>query len=159
MKQQLITCLTDRNNSPLRWRSAHNFVDMNSHDCSLCRRVSEARAWEDRRRSTSLRACVCSRISRARLSACDFFVEKLYGMRAHALAVHACSLARGRPRRPAPAFGLGGSAAKWTNVVWPIKCRLTYKPTNKHTLLFYRYRRADQGRLRPKIKYEVSSCQ
>ena len=31
--------------------------------------VSEARAWEDRRRSTYLLACVCSRLSRARLSA------------------------------------------------------------------------------------------
>ena len=29
----------------------------------------------------------------------DYFVEKLYGMRARALAVHACPLARGRPRR------------------------------------------------------------
>ena len=32
--------------------------------------VSEARAWEGRRRSTSLRASVCSRLSPARLSAC-----------------------------------------------------------------------------------------
>ena len=31
--------------------------------------VSEARAWEDRRRSTYLRAWVCSRLSRSRLSA------------------------------------------------------------------------------------------
>ena len=43
----------------------------------------------------------------------DFFVEKLYGMRGRALAVHACPLARGRPRRLLdPALGLGGSAAK-----------------------------------------------
>ena len=27
---------------------------------------------------------------------------------------------------------LGGSAAKWTNVVWPIKSRQTNKPTNTH---------------------------
>ena len=32
-------------------------------------------------------------------AAYDFFVEKLYGMRARALAVHACPRARGRPRR------------------------------------------------------------
>ena len=55
VKQQLITCLTDRNDSPLRWRSLHDWVYMNSHECSLCR---------------SLRACVCSRLSPARLSAC-----------------------------------------------------------------------------------------
>ena len=48
--------------------------------------------------------------------------------------------ARARGRRPRQRLGcsrpLGGSAAKWTNVVWPIKSR----QTNKHTLLFYRYR-------------------
>ena len=60
-------------------------------------------------------------------------------MRARALAV--CMLAR-RARGAARDDGLaalgvlGGSAAKWTNVVWPIKSR----QTNKHTLLFYRYR-------------------
>ena len=64
-----------------------------------------------------------------------FFVEKLYGMRARALAVHALA------RDGLAAIGvLGGSAAKWTNVVWPIKSRQTNKPTNKDTLLFYRYR-------------------
>ena len=55
VKQQLITCFNDWNDSMLRWRSLHDWVYMNSHDCSLCR---------------SLRACVCSRLSRARLSAC-----------------------------------------------------------------------------------------
>ena len=72
----------------------------------------------------------------------DFFVEKLYGMRARALAVHALDrAARGATRDGLAALGvLGGSAAKWTNVVWPIKRRQTDKPTNKHTLLFYRYR-------------------
>ena len=64
----------------------------------------------------------------------DFFVEKLYGMRASALAVHALAPARGAARddgwscsRP-----LGGSAAKWTNVVWPIKSRQTNQQTNTH---------------------------
>ena len=65
----------------------------------------------------------------------DFFVEKLYGMRARALAVHA--LARSRAGSPATAalgvLGvLGGSAAKWTNVVWPIKRRQTNQQTNTH---------------------------
>ena len=32
-----MTCLNDRNDSPLRWRSLHDWVYMNSHDCSLCR--------------------------------------------------------------------------------------------------------------------------
>ena len=59
--------------------------------------------------------------------------SKLYGMRARALAVR-------RRRRLLLSRPLGGSAAKWTNVVWPIKRRQTDKPTNKHTLLFYRYR-------------------
>ena len=61
----------------------------------------------------------------------DFFVEKLYGMRARALAVHALA------RDGLAAIGvLGGSAAKWTNVVWPIKSRQTNKPTTKtHTTL------------------------
>ena len=51
----------------------------------------------------------------------DFFVEKLYGMRARALgAVHALArAARGAARDGLAALGvLGGSAAKWTNVVW-----------------------------------------
>ena len=72
VKQQLITCLTDRNDSPLRWHSLRDWVYMNSHDCILCRSSSSCcvSRCEDRRRSTSLRACVCSRLSRARLSAC-----------------------------------------------------------------------------------------
>ena len=65
----------------------------------------------------------------------DFFVEKLYGMRARALA-SACACprgARGRPRRLGCSLGvLGGSAAKWTNVVWPIKSRPTDKQINTH---------------------------
>ena len=71
-KQQLITCLTDRNDSPLRWRSLRDWVYMNSHDCILCRSSSSCcvSSCEDRMRSTSLRACVCSRLSPARLSAC-----------------------------------------------------------------------------------------
>ena len=60
------------------------------------------------------------------ISAAIFSVEKLYGMRARALAVHMCMLARARAAARddgscSPA--LGGSAAKWTNVVWPIKSR------------------------------------
>ena len=72
VKQQLITCLTDRNDSPLRWRNLRDWVYMNSNDCILCRSCSSCcvSRCEDRRRSTSLRACVCSRLSRARLSAC-----------------------------------------------------------------------------------------
>ena len=77
------------------------------------------------------------------ISAATFFVEKLYGMRARALgAVHALArAARGATRDGLAALGvLGGSAAKWTNVVWPIKSRPTNQQRNKHTLLFYRYR-------------------
>ena len=48
--------------------------------------------------------------------------------------------ARGCPRRLLLSRPLGGSTAKWTNVVWPIKSRQTNQQTNKHTLLFYRYR-------------------
>ena len=64
----------------------------------------------------------------------DFLVEKLYGMRARMLSL--CMLARaargaarddGSCSRP-----LGGSAAKWTNVVWPIKSRQTNQQTNTH---------------------------
>ena len=86
----------------------------------------------------------------------DFFVEKLLKSFSHCTC--ACPrCARGRQRRRLLlSRPLGGSAAKWTTVVWPIKSRTTNQQTNKHTLLFYRYRRADQGRLRPKIKYEVS---
>ena len=40
--------------------------------------------------------------------------------------------ARGRPRRLGCSLGLGGSAAKWTNVVWPIKSRQTNQQTNTH---------------------------
>ena len=47
-------------------------------------------------------------------------------MRARALAVHACPRARGAARDGLAALGvLGGGAAKWTNVVWPIKSRQT----------------------------------
>ena len=65
----------------------------------------------------------------------DFFVEKLYGMRARALDVHGCPLgAEGRPRRrPLLSWPLGGSAAKWSNVVWPIKRRQTNRQTNQQT--------------------------
>ena len=62
----------------------------------------------------------------------------------HARACSRCAClparARGRPRRLGCSRTLGGSAAKWTNVVWPIKSRQTNQQTNKHTLLFYRYR-------------------
>ena len=78
----------------------------------------------------------------------DFLVEKLYGMRALALgAVHALARrARGAVRTGLAALGvLGGSAANWTNVVWPIKSRQTNRQTDKHTLLFYRYRLADHA--------------
>ena len=59
----------------------------------------------------------------------------------------ACPLARrvARDGRLAALGVLGGSAAKWTNVVWPIKRRQTNQQTNKHTLLFYRYRLADHA--------------
>ena len=57
-------------------------------------------------------------------------------------AVHALArAARGAARDDGSCSpALGGSAAKWTNVVWPIKRRQTNQQTNKHTLLFYRYR-------------------
>ena len=90
----------------------------------------------------------------------DFFVVKLYGMRAHAPgAVHALARAA-RAGPPATAWLLSRTRRQRRKVE---KCRVadkkqtdkpTDKPTNKHTLLFYRYRRADQGRLRPKIKYD-----
>ena len=65
------------------------------------------------------------------------YVEKLYGMRARMLSlycVHACPrCARGAARDGLAALGvLGGSAAKWTNVVWPIKSRQTNQQTNTH---------------------------
>ena len=42
-------------------------------------------------------------------------------------------LARGAARDGLAALGvLGGSAAKWTNVVWPIKSRPTNRQTNTH---------------------------
>ena len=48
--------------------------------------------------------------------------------------VHACPRARGAARDGLAALGvLGGSAAKWTNVVWPIKSRQTNQQTNKQT--------------------------
>ena len=56
-------------------------------------------------------------------------------MRARALgAVHALARrARGAARDGLAALGvLGGSAAKWTNVVWPIKSRQTNRQTNTH---------------------------
>ena len=73
-------------------------------------------------------------------SAQRFFVVKLYGMRARALAVHACPRARGRPRR----LLLSATLRQRRKVD---KCRVadkkqTNKPTDKHTLLFYRYRLA-----------------
>ena len=71
----------------------------------------------------------------------DFFVEKLYGMRARALAVHALARSRAGPPATAPAaLGvLGGSAAKWTNVVWPIKSRQTNQQTNQQTNTHYSF--------------------
>ena len=54
-------------------------------------------------------------------------------MRARALAVHALARSRGAgPRRLGCSRPLGGSAAKWTNVVWPIKSRPTDKQINTH---------------------------
>ena len=88
----------------------------------------------------------------------DFFVEKLYSMRALALA-SAClpARARGAARDGLAAIGvLGGSAAKWTNVVWPIKSRQTNKPTNKHTLLFYRYRSHGEDSCSPRCRIRES---
>ena len=55
-------------------------------------------------------------------------------MRARALAVHACPLARGRPRR----LLLSATRRQRRKVD---KCRVAdKKQTDKHTLLFYRYR-------------------
>ena len=54
-------------------------------------------------------------------------------MRSRALAVHACPRgARGRDRDGSCSRPLGGSAVKWTNVVWPIKSRPTDKQINTH---------------------------
>ena len=73
-------------------------------------------------------------------SAQRFFVEKLYGMRARALgAVHALARARGAARDGSCSPALGGSAAKWTNVVWPIKSRQTNKPINQQTNTHYSF--------------------
>ena len=58
-------------------------------------------------------------------------------MRARALAVHACPRARGAARDGLAA--LGGSAAKWTNVVWPIKSRQTNQQTNQQTNTHYSF--------------------
>ena len=55
-------------------------------------------------------------------------------MCARALAVHALARARGAGRDGLAALGvLGGSAAKWTNVVWSIKRGQTNQQT--HTTL------------------------
>ena len=92
----------------------------------------------------------------------DFFVEKLYGMRAGGLAVHALKLARARAgplATTAPALSATRRQRRKVDKCCVADKKKTDRQTNKHTLLFYRYRRADQGRLRPKIKYEVSSCQ
>ena len=61
--------------------------------------------------------------------------------RARALAVHACPpRAQGRPRRRLLlSRPLGGSAAKWTIVVWPIKRRQTDKPTNQQINTHYSF--------------------
>ena len=80
---------------------------------------------------------------------CDFFVEKLYGMRARALgAVHACPRgARGRPRRLLLSRTRRQLAPQSGQiVVWPIKSRQTNKQTDKHTLLFIQGRRHRGGR-------------
>ena len=72
----------------------------------------------------------------------NFFVEKLYGMRVRVLSkVHACPRARRRAARDGlVALGvLGGSAAKWTNVVWPIKRRQTNQQTNQQTNTHYSF--------------------
>ena len=77
------------------------------------------------------------------ISAAIFFVEKLYGMRACALGASALCMrlpVRAGPPATAPCSpALGGSAAKWTNVVWPIKSRQTNKPTNKQTNTHYSF--------------------
>ena len=64
----------------------------------------------------------------------DFFVEKLYGTHARALAVHALARARarGRPRRRLLQSEYSEAALWWTNVVWPIKSRQTNRHTNTH---------------------------
>ena len=62
----------------------------------------------------------------------DFFVEKLYGMRVRVLASACLPAAGARPLATSADPALGGSAAKWTNVVWPIKSGQTNKPTNTH---------------------------
>ena len=71
----------------------------------------------------------------------DFFVEKLYGMRARALgAVHAFPRARGAARDGSCSLSATRRQRRKVD-----KCRVadkkkTDKPTDKHTLLFYRYR-------------------
>ena len=69
----------------------------------------------------------------------DFFVEKLYGMRARALAVHALAArARGRPRR----LGCSRSTRRQRRKV--DKCRVadkkkTDKPTDRQTNTHYSF--------------------
>ena len=67
----------------------------------------------------------------------DFFVEKLYGMRARALTVHMCMRLPARAGPPAtadPALGHTEAAPQsGKNVVWPIKSRQTNRQT--HTTL------------------------
>ena len=82
----------------------------------------------------------------------------------HARACSRCAHARARGAGPLATTADPALSATRRQRPKLDKCRVadkkqTDKPTNKHTLLFYRYRRADQGRLRPKTKYEVSSCQ
>ena len=76
----------------------------------------------------------------------DSFVEKLYGMRARGLAAHALARARAGPLATmAPALSATRRQRRKVD-----KCRVadkkkTDRQTNKHTLLFYRYRYLSHG--------------
>ena len=68
------------------------------------------------------------------ISTALFSLRSIRHARACSRCACACPRARGRSRRRLILLSrpLGGSAAKWTNVVWPIKSRPTNQLTNTH---------------------------
>ena len=71
----------------------------------------------------------------------NFFVEKLYGMRARALAVRMHALARAGPLPTTadPALSAIRRQRRKVDKYCVADKKQTNKPTNKLTLLFYRY--------------------
>ena len=88
--------------------------------------------WKSRQLRIRTTACARVRFCFWKASAERFFRCEVVR---HARACSRCAcltLARAARDGLAALGVLGGSAAKWTNVVWPIKRRKTNKPTNTH---------------------------